>query len=501
MIAEAIAQDPRSRVVSRRVIVGLAFFAASAILLEETLATLVQPTSAVIWGGLALATYAGGLLCLLGAKWHSGVGLTSWKLGPWTLLWYGVTFGIATVSWSQPQTGTASEIAISSVLKALWLVTVGISAWSMGYVAGLGSYVRGLAVRAFTGLSHRCGPDVRSLSAPWLLYGIGVAARFAGAATSGRFGYVGDASAAVSTATGYAQVLSVISLCAPLAVAAAALQVFREELRPARITLVVLFLAELVFGAVAGGKQNFVVAVLAVIVPFCAARKRLPKVALIVSAFLFLCVVVPFNIAYRGVARAGSGTLTTMQAVSSAPDILKGTVAGSSPLSEISTSADFLLQRVQEIDSPAIILQRTPSQIGFSSPIELVDAPVAALIPRAIWSSKPILATGYQFSQNYYELPSTTYTSSSITPVGDLYRHGGWIPVIVGMFLLGSMVGLLDDVIDVHANPHAVFLVLLLFPSLVKGEQDWVTLLAGIPATILVWAFSVLLAFRARVAR
>ena len=43
-----------------------------------------------------------------------------------------------------------------------------------------------------------------------------------------------------------------------------------------------------------------------------------------------------------------------------------------------------------------------------------------------------------------------------------------------------------------------LFLVLLLFPSLVKGEQDWVTLLAGIPADILIWVFAVRVLFRSQ---
>jgi hypothetical protein len=310
-------------------------------------------------------------------------------------------------------------------------------------------------------LDRANGSGVRSLAAPWLLYGIGCAARLAAAITSGRLGYVGDASAAVSTASGYAQVLSVISLCAPLAVAAAALQVFSDKSRSARITLFVLFFAELIFGAIAGGKQNFIVAVLAVVIPYCAVHNRMPKVALGAVILVFLGMVVPFNVAYRSTARASSGTLTTAQAVSAAPDIFRETVSGNTALSGISGSANFLLQRIQEIDAPAIILQRTPNQVSFSSPVELVDAPVAALIPRAIWPTKPILASGYQFTQSYYQLPSTVYTSSSITPVGDLYRHGGWIPVMVGMFLLGSMVRLLDDILDIHANPHAIFLVLL----------------------------------------
>ena len=120
------------------------------------------------------------------------------------------------------------------------------------------------------------------------------------------------------------------------------------------------------------------------------------------------------------------------------------------------------------------------------------------LVPRAIWPGKPILDTGYEFSQTYYELPATVYTSSAITPVGDLYLHGGWIPVIVGMFLLGCGVRLLDDVMDVYGNPHCIFLFLLLFPSLVKQEDDWVGILAGIPGTLLIWLFATYLTFRKR---
>ena len=112
---------------------------------------------------------------------------------------------------------------------------------------------------------------MRSPLAPWILYAIGTAARIATAVTTGRFGYVGDVQSAVTTASGYQQGLSLLSLCAPLAVAAAALQVYRERVPGARVTLTVLFLAEIAFGAAAGGKQSFIITILAVAIPFTAA--------------------------------------------------------------------------------------------------------------------------------------------------------------------------------------------------------------------------------------
>jgi hypothetical protein len=490
--------DTRSGAVTepRQTIVALVFLGAAFGLLEVTLTTLDVPSHAVVWGSIALASYAASLLCLVGVG-RDGLGLASWRFGPWILLWYGVAFGLATVTWSQPQVSTSAQIDISDVLRALVLVAGGMTFWVLGYFAGPGKPSKRLAARLVDALGRRFTGEVRSPAAPWILYAIGAAARLGATAATGRFGYVGDVSSAESTASSYGQILSLLSLCAPLAVAAAALQTYRERRPGARITLAVLFLAEIAFGAAAGGKQDFIITVLAVVIPISAARYRLPKLAVITGIVIFLMVVIPFNRAYRSVARGGTAILTPIQAIHEAPGILRRTVTGDS-LEAVPGSVTYLLQRIREIDSPAIIVQRTPGQIAFSSSVQLVEAPLAEIVPRAVWPGKPIVATGYEFSQQYYGLPSTAYTSSAITPVGDLYRHGGWVPVIAGMFLLGCLVRLLDESLDVRVNPHAVFLVLLFFPTLVKSEDDWISMMAGIPATVLLWLVAVSLTFRRR---
>jgi threonine/homoserine/homoserine lactone efflux protein len=66
------------------------------------------------------------------------------------------------------------------------------------------------------------------------------------------------------------------------------------------------------------------------------------------------------------------------------------------------------------------------------------------------------------------------------------------------MFLLGCGVRLLDDVMDVRGNPHSIFLFLLLFPTLVKQENDWIGMLASTPGTLLVWFVAIYLTFRKR---
>jgi hypothetical protein len=492
---------PGSASAPRSMIAAAILLGAAIGLSGQALATMEQPTHAVVWGSLGLAAYAASLLCLVGGGQGRALGLGRWWFGSWTLLWYCVAFGLATLTWVQPQTGTPAEISISSVLRALWLVTVGMTLWVLGYFVGPGRSARRFGNRVMAALSLRFAPEVRSPLAPWILYVIATAARLALAATTGVFGYVGDVQSTVTAAPGYQQLLGDLGLCAPLAVAAAALQVYRERVPGARVTLTVLFLAEIAFGAAAGGKESFIITILAVAIPFTTVRRRQHKgllafTALGVMGLVFLLIVVPFNQVYRSAARNASGTLSAGQALAEAPSILRQTIGTGNAAGVLSSSASFLLTRIREIDSPAIIMQRTPDEIGFLSPVQLVEGPIVTLVPRAVWPGKPILDTGYEFSQIYYEIPSTVYTSSAITPVGDLYRHGGWIPVIAGMFLLGCGVRFLDDVMDVCGNPYSIFLFLLLFPTLVKQEADWVGMLAGIPGTLLVWLFATYLTFR-----
>lgn len=487
----------RQRVLTRPVppmtIPGLLLLAAAIVLLAATLADTDRPAVAVVWGGVGLAVWCGGLLCLTSGPLYGDLGLARWKIGPWMLAWCAVSSGLATVTWSQPQAGSAMQITLPAVLDALLLVAVGMTAWVTGYQTGPGRLAGGLAARGMRCLTARFTGQVRSPAAPWLLYATGTTARLAVTMSTGRFGYTGDAASGVAGASGYSQILSSLSHLATIGVAAAALQVFGERRRGALVTLTVLFAAEIAAGAVAGNKQNFVITVLAVAVPFSASRGKLPKAAVIAAAVVFLAVIVPFNQAYRHVARSGPVTLTPSQAAAAAPGVLSGAGGG---LGAVSGSVTYLLHRVREIDSPAIIMQRTPQQVPYASPLQLVIAPLATLIPRALWPGKPLLTAGYHFSQDYYGTSARAYSTAAITPAGDLYRHGGWVPLLAGMFLFGCLVRLLDDSADIRCSPHAVFAVLLLWPLVVKGEQDWVTLTAGIPAAIVTLVLAVVLAFR-----
>jgi hypothetical protein len=128
----------------------------------------------------------------------------------------------------------------------------------------------------------------------------------------------------------------------------------------------------------------------------------------------------------------------------------------------------------------------------------MFTGPVSVFIPRVLWPGKPIIASGYYFGQEYLGVSSTEYTSAAITPLGSLYRYGGWVPLIAGMLFLGFLFRMLDDIIDVRGNPHTVFIPLLTFQALVTAEQDWATTLVAMVLFVPVWVLTVVLAFRPR---
>ena len=405
---------------------------------------------------------------------------------------------LATISWIGPQSGSSAEILPGSILRALWLIAVAMAMFTVGYCAGPRRVARSLARRVSITLTSRFTDEIRSQAVPWVLFGVGIAGSLAKHGVTGHLGYVGE----VSRVRDHRVRLCTVP-CAARGVRAAGghgrlgARLPRAE-AAAWLTLAVLFTGAIIVGAVSGGKTSFVVAVLAVIIPRTMIRRRLPAGVIAVAIAFFLLIVIPFNLAYRAAAR-GAVTLSTSQAIATAPAIAGEVLASDFSPSVLGQSVNYLAQRIRTIDSPAIIMQRTPSQIPYSSPGQLAISPVVDLIPRILWPGKPILDVGYQMSQEYYQLPPQVYTSSDITPEGDLYRHGGWIVVIAGMFLIGCGARIIDEVTDLRRSIHGAFLIILLFPGLVQAGSDCATLLAGIPEMVLLWYAVTALSFTRRV--
>lgn len=161
-----------------------------------------------MWGSLALARYAGSFLCVVGGRQRACLGLGLWRLGPWTLLWYGIIFGIATIPLNRSQNYVTAQILPADILKALWLVAIAISAMAAGFLAGPSGPARRVSSRGLEALSRRFAFEVRRSAVPWVLCVIGLVANVAVTAATGVFGYVGSTVASLNMATGYQQYMA-----------------------------------------------------------------------------------------------------------------------------------------------------------------------------------------------------------------------------------------------------------------------------------------------------
>lgn len=449
----------------------------------------------LLFGIVSLISVFLGALKLVTSIRHNVDGIAHWRVGPWYLLWGTFAFGVASLTWLGSSPDQDRQIELSSVTSALLLLEVAVLVWTFAYLMGPPQAIIDAAANGLRFLWSGTTTSIRGGAMPIVLYGFGSMARLAAYLTSGRFGYVGDPSAAVSQAGPYTHMLDLLSTTATFGIAGAAYRSYSNKSLANSATLWTIASIEFAVGALSGTKESFIVCIIAILVPFGARRGRISIRVITVGAVLLLGIIVPFNTAYRSQVRRSSSTLTTSAAFEAAPDTFSSIVDNWTS-NTVLDSTESLLYRIRLVDNVAIIMQLTPSTIEFRSPVEYASAPLIGAIPRAIWPNKPIDTTGYTFSQEYYGHGSTLYTSAATTAPGDLYRHGGWLTLVIGMALLGLFCRLFDTLIQPETNARAIYFLIAFLPMLVKSETDISGMIMNIPSSIIIATIGAHLVFR-----
>lgn len=472
-----------------RVVIGWLLMPAGAVILLAA----VLSNDAHAWvpaASIALAALLIGLWAILTASPRVGTGL---RLMPVVLAWWSMTFGLASIAWWWPQQGTASIVQVSFVVQALALVGFGALLMSFAYwAAGQGAgHLFGRPAHTFV---NSRATVTRSWVTPLVLSGIAITGRVLIVGVTGQLSYIG--SNGTSAAGPLTQLFSMMAALGPLAVLVAGHQVWVERRHAALVSLIAVFSVEAAYAVISGGKQDSVVLGLALVLPWMIARRRVPILFIVLGVLFYAFVLTPFNAQYRAAVRSGpSSFLTSGQAIAAAPSIARDSIGSllSPDTRQLGTNASYA--RIREIDNVAITLQKTPSEVKFSPPLEFVEAPLIAVVPRALWVDKPLLDAGYRFSAQYYGLPPSLRTSSAPTIPGDLYRHGGLLVFAVGMAIFGFALRAVDNLIGASGSAPLVMLMFNLFPLVVKAEIDATGLIATIPSMAILWVASVMLTF------
>ncbi len=106
---------------------------------------------------------------------------------------------------------------------------------------------------------------------------------------------------------------------------------------------------------------------------------------------------------------------------------------------------DRTVGRFREADRAAVSIQAHDAGKPYSPPSEMAQRVATGVVPRVLWPDKPLDLYALEVSRDYYGLPPSVITATSLSPVGDAYRYGGLLSVALVMALLGGYVRLLDQ--------------------------------------------------------
>jgi hypothetical protein len=90
---------------------------------------------------------------------------------------------------------------------------------------------------------------------------------------------------------------------------------------------------------------------------------------------------------------------------------------------------------------PGLVMSRTPSMIPHLGIERFLETPLY-LLPRAIWTEKPVLTRSQWFSVNYLDMPPDTPSGTALTIFGESYLFSGWFTTVFGLFCLGLLLAL-----------------------------------------------------------
>lgn len=402
--------------------------------------------------------------------------LAGLKLGPWFGVGFAVVFGPTSLIWLQ-QIRPYEPTENASVIDAGWIVLVGLAALFIGYMASPRQLALPYKPRR---LLTPSGPGATAVIVLWALAIISQGLSL----STGALGYLTpNPSSAASTS-----LPEILTLLRNLGFLASLLAGWRLAQRPrggTRLLGVLVVGSQIALSLFSGLKEPALTQMVAFLVGYAALRRvKVRWVVAVVVAFVLL--VIPFVTLYRSQVAVGGARLSPAQSLA---QISFGSLAHQASDTPASKSWTEFAARLSRIGDVAIIKQKTPGLVPEESPSELLEAPILGIVPRSLWPGKPVLNAGSQMAQIYYG--SRSATSSAVTPEGDLWKHGGTTPLLVGMFAFGFLLSTIDRREGSPAlDPRVLFLPMLLFSAVVKEETDFTSFIASLATTAIISALA-----------
>jgi hypothetical protein len=370
-----------------------------------------------------------------------------------------VVLGIGSLTWlGSPPPGVPIGLGQEWIARALVISALAMVCYWCGYM-----------VVPRKPIIERVAPP-RRLTPPSVLgalYGLGLTFDLL-LMNAGAFGYLSVYGASPSVPT-WAQWAYVLGLLTNVSLVVTAMHAFGNRSRPHRFLLAALLIVQFALGFLSGYKGQIIWPGLIVLFVYIYYRERFPR-WLIIAGLIIILILIPANLLYR-FQSTEAGLSGVEPLVNRASSALSLTV--SLPLSQrIQTVFQWAIGRSRDIDSIALILQRTPTPNPYLHGRYLILAPAAAVVPRLLWPSKPTYDLGLVFSQQYLGLPAEYHTSTPVTHIGDLFMNFGIPGVFGGMLVVGLLQALLFRWFVRRSDSQAFLVYAIILLAIAANETD-----------------------------
>ena len=233
-----------------------------------------------------------------------------------------------------------------------------------------------------------------------------------------------------------------------------------------------MIVPELVLGVLVGQKSEFLIVVVMFALALHAAQKLSAR-RLVLTAAVALLVIFPLVETYRDILRPEAGRqLSASEApaalTTAAGQTVEAFAAGPGAYAEY--AFDRTAGRFREIDRAAVSIQAHDTGMPYSPATEMATRVATGVVPRVLWPDKPVDLYALEVSRDYYGLPASVISATSLSPVGDAYRYGGMGMVALVLALLGAYVRLLDEALSAKHSVWLIPLLIAAIPLLRSGD-------------------------------
>lgn len=245
-------------------------------------------------------------------------------------------------------------------------------------------------------------------------------------------------------------------------------------------------LGVLSYQIIQGSKTYLLLPFAIVLATYYQQRRRIPWIGLGVFGCFGVMVVFPYVAEYRGAVDGRWGGIPKFGQFEAEVAISEA-YRGTGNLGSTASSKVFgMLARFGGADELYNLMNSVPSRMPYKYGEDFVAIPLG-LVPRALWPSKPVIATGADYG-------SALGTVASVTPfpIGEMYWNFGELGVVLGMAMWGCILAAVMRALDWTWKYRRLrYFVLCCFIErlywMSTGEGTLAMLLASLPKRVIVY--------------